>query len=106
MEPGRPRNAALAGLLSAILPGLGQFYNRQWAKGLGFLLGVFLGFLVFVSRATAIFGSTDLAQVQQSAASGSPPEGLGQLSFLALLILGIAIWSIVDAARSAKRSSG
>jgi len=104
METGRPRSAALAGVLSAVLPGLGQFYNRQWGKGLGFLIGVSLGFLVFLSRATAILGSTDLAQVQQSAASPTPPEGLGQLSLLGLLIIGIAIWSIVDAVRSAKRA--
>jgi Na+-transporting NADH:ubiquinone oxidoreductase subunit NqrD len=108
METGRPRSAALAGLLSAILPGLGQFYNRQWGKGLGFLIGVILGFLVFLSRTTAILGSTDLAEIQQSAASPTPPEGLGLLSLLGLLVVGVAIWSIVDAARSAKRptSSG
>jgi TM2 domain-containing membrane protein YozV len=28
----------LAIFLSAELPGLGQFYNRQWAKGAGFLV--------------------------------------------------------------------
>jgi len=104
METGRPRNAALAALLSAVLPGLGQFYNRQWGKGLGFLLGVLLGFLAFLSQAGALLGSTDLAQIQQSAAAGNPPENLGQLLILSVLILGVALWSIVDAARSAKRA--
>ncbi|MGQ0809658.1 MAG: DUF5683 domain-containing protein, partial [Nitrospiraceae bacterium] len=37
MEPQRPSsphvNSAVAAFLSALLPGLGQFYNGQWAKG-------------------------------------------------------------------------
>jgi len=30
----RSRQHALAGVLLALLPGFGQFYHRQWAKGL------------------------------------------------------------------------
>ncbi|MEY8710577.1 sugar ABC transporter permease [Mangrovibacter phragmitis] len=47
----RPGRHAWAALLLACLPGFGQFYNRQWAKGLIFLvllssfLGVFHDFL-------------------------------------------------------------
>lgn len=98
MESGHSRSAGVAGLLSAVLPGLGQFYNRQWGKGLGFLLGVFL-------LVVALLGMADLEQLQRSAATGAPPVNIGQLFLLSLLILVLAVWSIVDAARSAKRSN-
>ncbi|NIM05991.1 MAG: hypothetical protein GTO55_06860, partial [Armatimonadetes bacterium] len=32
ISPARPRSPATAGLLSLLLPGLGQAYNRQWLK--------------------------------------------------------------------------
>jgi hypothetical protein len=88
---------AIAIFLSALLPGLGQFYNGQWGKGLGFLIGLLVvgGIL---SRAV------DLSALQRSAASGIPPDNIGQFFFLLLLLLAIAIWSIVDAGRTAKRS--
>ena len=35
---GQPKNPVIAGVLSGIAPGLGQFYCRQWAKGAGFLI--------------------------------------------------------------------
>lgn len=34
-----PKNPTLAGVLSGLVPGLGQFYCRQWGKGAGFLIG-------------------------------------------------------------------
>jgi len=97
----------VAALLSALCPGLGQFYNRQWGKGAGFLLGVLAGFLGVLSLASALFGSADPDQLLQSAASGIPPESLRQfftLAMLALATLAIAIWSIADAARAARQS--
>ena len=45
MGNGRPKNPAIAGVLSGVMPGLGQFYCRQWGKGAGFLIGA-----VVVSR--------------------------------------------------------
>ena len=45
------RRHAMAGLLLALIPGFGQFYHRQWAKGLIFLMllcsfiGIFHDFL-------------------------------------------------------------
>jgi len=84
-------------VLSALLPGLGQFYNRQWGKGVSFLVGLLVLFV-------ALARSADLEQLQQAAASGIQPENIGQLFLLSLLILVLAVWSIVDAARSAKKS--
>ncbi len=97
METGHSPRPALAALLSALLPGLGQFYNRQWRKGGGFLLG-------FLILAGALLGSVDPQALEQSAASGVPVDNIGQLAILMLLFLALAVWSIVDAARSAKRS--
>ena len=97
METGYSRSPGLAALLSALLPGLGQFYNRQWSKGGGFLLG-------FLILARALLGSVDLQALQQSADSGVPVDNIGQLATLMLLLLALAVWSVVDAARSAKKS--
>ena len=96
METGYSRSPGLAALLSALLPGLGQFYNRQWSKGGGFLLG-------FLILARALLGSVDLQALQQSADSGVPVDNIGQLAALMLLLLALAVWSVVDAARSAKQ---
>ncbi len=98
MGSSRPKNPAIAGVLSGVMPGLGQFYNRQWAKGVSFLVGLLV---LFVGLAR----SADLEKLQQAAATGVQPDNIGQLFLLSLLILVLAVWSIVDAARSAKRSS-
>ncbi|TLY17722.1 MAG: hypothetical protein E6K69_01780 [Nitrospirae bacterium] len=96
METGHSPRPALAALLSALLPGLGQFYNRQWGKGIGFLLGFFV-------LGGALTSSIDLEQVQQAAALGNPVDNIGQLAILMLLLLALAVWSIVDAVRTAKQ---
>jgi TM2 domain-containing membrane protein YozV len=47
--PAAPKNLWLAVILSAIFPGLGQFYNGQTTKGVLFLvLGIILIFLIFI----------------------------------------------------------
>jgi hypothetical protein len=90
------RNPWMAGLLSAILPGLGQFYNRQVGKGVGFLLG-------FLILAGFLIGGVDLKELDQAMATGTTPEGLWKLLALELLLLALFIWSIADAARVAKK---
>ncbi len=95
MDLGRARRAGLAALLSALLPGLGQFYNRQWGKGTAFLLSVLVLFGSLIYRA-------DLDALERSVATGNPPERIGQVFLLTLIILALIIWSMVDAARSAR----
>ena len=97
METGHSPRPALAALLSALLPGLGQFYNRQWAKGAGFLVGALI--LDAALDITASF-----VKLLQSLASGVPPEGAAQVSLRMLPLLALSLWSVVDAARSAKKS--
>lgn len=86
------KRPSIAALLSAILPGLGQFYNRDWMKGIGFLI---VGFLLSGLAAQQI--SVDVLM------AGDPSRAWRPL-FLLLVLLGFMIWSIVDAYRSAKAS--
>ena len=84
----------LAALLSALLPGLGQFYNRQWAKGAGFLLGTLV--------LDAVFGvSSDTLKLLQAVGSGASIVDQGSLVLRMLPLVGLALWSIADAARHA-----
>ena len=97
MESGRPKNPTVAGILSGVMPGLGQFYCRQWGKGGGFLLGAIV--------VDAAFGlSAELLRLLPSLGLGAQPRNLPKFLIGALLFLAIAIWSIMDAVRSAKQS--
>ena len=91
------RRQARSNLLSAVFPGVGQFYNRQVFKGVGFVTGA----LILVSLLLSL---ADLQALQVAALSGAPPENLGRLFLTTVLLLAVALWSIVDAARVAKRS--
>ena len=91
---GASKNPWIAGILSGVLPGLGQFYNRQWLKGVGFLLGTLI--------VDGVLGVT--AGMIKFFQSGAPPENTGQFLFGSLIVLALVIWSITDAARTAKRS--
>ncbi len=73
----------LAAGLSAILPGLGQFYNHHWAKGIGFLAAVMV--LSAVMRRRLLLGEPSL------------------MAMLAVvMVFALVIWSVVDAYRSPK----
>jgi len=91
---GAVKNPWVAGILSGVLPGLGQFYNRQWLKGVGFLLGTLI--------VDGVLGVT--AGMIKFFQSGGPPENTGQFLLGSVMVLGIVIWSITDAARTAKRA--
>jgi arabinogalactan oligomer/maltooligosaccharide transport system permease protein len=86
----------MAGVLSALLPGLGQLYNRQWAKGVGFLAATITLLGLFVN-------AIGLQQLETVAQTGIPPDTSGGLLLISTSLLGIAVWSIADAARVAKR---
>jgi len=91
---GVSKNPWVAGILSGVLPGLGQFYNRQWLKGVGFLLGTLI--------VDGVLGVT--AGMIKFFQSGAPPENTVQFLFGSLSVSALVIWSITDAARTAKRS--
>jgi len=93
----KAKNPWVAGILSGVLPGLGQFYNRQLGKGVGFLIG----FLVLAG--VLVFG-VDLQALDKAIASGARPENLWLILAGEVLMLILVIWSITDAARTAKRT--
>jgi len=90
------RNPWVAGLLSAVVPGLGQFYNRQAGKGAGFLAG-------FLALAGFLIGGVDVNALEEAVAAGTVPEGVWKLLVLELLLLGLFAWSIADAVRVARK---
>jgi len=86
----------VAGFLSAILPGLGQFYNRQWTKGAGFLLATVL--------LDALLGaSAETLHVLEASLSGMPVDNLGGVLLRMIPLMALALWSITDAARVAQQ---
>lgn len=109
MGAGRKGQVGLAGLLSAVLPGLGQFYNGQRRKGMGFFLGLILLLGLMAVLIGSVGGPTViLTELQRSAETGVPSQLFGLRFLLTLLtlnglVLGLAVWSIIDAARSAHR---
>jgi hypothetical protein len=76
----KPRKV-VAAVLSAIVPGAGQFYNRHWIKGVAFLVAVF-----------GLFSAIHPDEVIEG-------RGLVATLVVLLLLLAVAIWSIVDAYR-------
>ena len=94
---GASKNPWIAGILSGVLPGLGQFYNRQWGKGIGFLGGI-------IALSVVVSSSVDPKALEQAAGTGTTPDGLGLIFLLLVVSLVVALWSITDAARTAKRS--
>ena len=104
------KNPMIAGVLSGILPGLGQFYCRQWGKGAGFFVGAIAidgGFGVSSGTIALLcsFGSPVSSEIAVLLYSFGSPVPTYKLLFGSLLILAIVVLSIVDAVRTAKRSS-
>jgi TM2 domain-containing membrane protein YozV len=83
------KEPALACVMSILLPGLGQFYNGEAAKG-----AIMLGASVFgvVLMASAI--NDELWTSQDSDAKGT---------FGAMIFLGAWLWSVIDAPISASK---
>src|SRR5437773_3808206 len=91
------KNPWVASILSGVLPGFGQLYNRQLGKGVGFLIG-------FLVLAGVLVIGVDLQVLDKAMSSGTQPENLWLLLAVEVLILILVIWSITDAARTAKRT--
>jgi Family of unknown function (DUF5683) len=93
------RSPKVAALLSAVLPGLGQFYNRQWGKGAGFLVATLVidASLGVTSETMTVFQHAFLG-----GQGGQVDVGNFMLRMLPLAV--IAMWSITDAVGIAKAS--
>ena len=103
-----PKDAILAAILSLLIPGLGQFYCRQWGRGALFLVGtIFTGALFpplgfFLSAGIWIWGIVDAYRIaQEQPGYEGRPEGpiidVGRLRFSsidirpALTLIGIPV---------------
>jgi len=89
--PGRQRRPLLAAFLSGIFPGLGQLYNGERLKALLFVVGGLV----------TGFGPLNPLNVEIDA--DDPAAGLRTLLLAGLPFLLLALWSVVDAYRAAKR---
>jgi hypothetical protein len=86
------KNPRAAAVLSAIFPGLGQFYNRHWLKGFGFFI------------ASGMLTQVMAEQFSVENFMAGDPSGAGKLLGLLLVLLGLIVWSMLDAYRSARTS--
>jgi len=86
-DPGARRQQVVGLILSGIFPGLGQLYNREYLKGVLFIIpSAVLSWLV--GRATP----TDLLALAQPSAT---------LILLLAALLAVWLWAIIDAWRVA-----
>ena len=91
----RERSPMIAGLLSGLMPGLGQFYCRQWAKGAGYLGAVsVVDYCAGVSQGLLSF-----------LMNRALPENAAQLFVGAMFMTVVAAWSVFDAVRTARDAS-
>lgn len=93
-EPGasaRRRSPLLAVVLSGLFPGLGQLYNRQRLKALLFLIG---GVVTAVGPLSPLNVNIDL---------DNPAAGMRNVLLASLAFFIVALWSVVDAYRTARR---
>jgi hypothetical protein len=89
----------VAFILSGIFPGLGQFYNRQHAKGIAFLVvGAALFWLML--RAAPTDSASLLAMLGDGSATPAP---VWTIVAPALVLLVVWLWSVIDAWRAAGR---
>ncbi|MDO8475779.1 MAG: hypothetical protein Q7W02_06200 [Candidatus Rokubacteria bacterium] len=88
-DPGARRRQVVGFILSGIFPGLGQLYNREYLKGVLFILpSAVLTWLVFQAA------PTDLLALSQPSAT---------LMLLLAALLAIWLWAIIDAWKVAAR---
>jgi len=97
MEGRSAKSPIAAGILSGLMPGLGQFYCRQWKKGAAFLVGALI--------ADGTLGvSSDFLKLLQAGGMGLTPDEATSILLRSLPFLALAIWSVVDAVKTAKQS--
>jgi tetratricopeptide (TPR) repeat protein len=96
-----PRNPVVSGLLSALLPGLGQFHNGDWLKGAVLLL---FDLIVYSQVIYSVYNALKALNAQ----GALPIDSVMQQVFtnvsipLLLLLAAALIYSIVDAVMVAK----
>lgn len=102
---GQRRNPVVAVLLSGVFPGLGQLYNRQWLKAVLFLAGGAAALkLLLLFAGGAELALEALNSVDPDIALENLTGELRKVLLASLPLLAIALWSVFDAYRTARRS--
>ncbi len=91
--PAKRRSPLVAVFLSGLFPGLGQLYNGQRRKAL----------LFAVAAVLLAFGPVNPLQVEID--PGDPAAGLRRVLLASVPFLAVALWSVVDAYRTAHARS-
>ncbi len=91
-QPHKRRSPLLAVILSGLFPGLGQWYNGEKWKAL----------LFFIGGAVTAFGPLNPLEVDID--PSAPTVGLEKVLLTSLPFLLVALWSVLDALRAARRS--
>jgi hypothetical protein len=86
------RRAVMAVLLSGLFPGLGQLYNGERLKAVLFLVG------------GAVTGFGPLSPLNIDISLDDPAADLKRVLLASLPFLIIALWSVIDAYRVARRT--
>lgn len=103
--PPKPKKSpTLALMLSAVLPGLGQFYNRQTGKGLGFLLATAFMAVIFITGLNSAQSREKLVNYSEVESNYGALVWDNQDLFFAVgpFVLGFIVWSAVDAFKTAR----
>ncbi|MGD0946965.1 MAG: DUF5683 domain-containing protein [Candidatus Binatia bacterium] len=93
-EPGaaaQRRSPLLAAVLSGLFPGLGQLYNRERWKALLFLIG------------GAVTATVPLSLLDVDIDLDNLAAGMRNMLLASLPFLVVALWSVIDAYRTARR---
>jgi hypothetical protein len=88
----RRRSPLVAVVLSGLFPGLGQLYNREPLKALLFGIG---GVVTAVGPLSPLDVNIDL---------DNPVAGMRMVLLASLPFLIVALWSVIDAYRTARKS--
>jgi hypothetical protein len=87
---GRRRSPLLAAVLSGLFPGLGQLYNRERLKALLFLIG------------GVVFAAGPFSPLEVNIDLDNPAAGMRNLLLASLPFSVVALWSVIDAYRTAR----
>ncbi|SFF01399.1 arabinogalactan oligomer / maltooligosaccharide transport system permease protein [Paenibacillus algorifonticola] len=110
------QHRTIAVLLSIVLQGLGQIYNRQWLKGILFMMIEVAGFIYIAPRlGGAIWGLVTLGEKTQKFVKVGKVAQMVKgdhsiflildgliILFLVFVLLGVYVWNIGDAYQSGK----
>ena len=86
------KRGGIAAILSALIPGAGQLYNRHFGKG-----------TLFIASSLVLGAELRRHFPVSSYTFGTPVVHSGPLVLIVAALLGISVWSVVDAYRGQNR---